>query len=238
MKQLLLITVYLLINIHTFSQEFVYIHDSANLLSTEQQYFYEQQSKKIASENGVTIFFITVSELNENVVEWLQQYYQNNADAAINTIIFFVNMDPQKRWLEVRSYGHIQQLVTTKRIQSIREVITPYMSSQEYNNAVQIYYEQIAMFLSGDIPEESSRSSFRLIITLLIAVIIGRFLTKLLLKRSGGVMTVSHSNYNQNSKISNRYDHFLYSHTTKRDIDDSKSSNSKSSSSSGGGNSF
>lgn len=158
---LIMVGSFLLANTLVYAEEdTTLVYDKASLLTPEQINSLQDHARSIGDSYNTTIYILTDSDSQKLS---RQTYMENFADSeqVTNSIIIFVNMDPDNRGVEIQGYGEDEYRISNPRVESILDVVTPYLADEDYYSAFSIFLEESQYYLEqpSDINADSSISS-------------------------------------------------------------------------------
>lgn len=185
-----------------------HIYDEAGLLSTEDIELLEQMCIKYGEKGGLEILILTHDDPNTvDGEEYIEDFYDTKVYG--NSVIMLVDM--YRRDVVLEGYGEAQYKLNSKRLDIIREDLTPYLSDGEYYDAFEIFIKGAEKYMNY-VPIYL-RAWFQLII----ALVIGAVTVSIMAYSAGGAMTAGANNYidNNHSGLIGRRDQYIRTRVTR-----------------------
>ncbi|MBE0340267.1 TPM domain-containing protein [Paenibacillus sp. 28ISP30-2] len=212
------------------------IYDEAGLLNQTEYDELNTMANQYGAERETDIIIFTSSNPdNMDVMKMTQDFYDDHGpgyDRSHGNAVI-LTMDMRNREIYLAGFYKAERYLDDDRLDKIRDEISPYLTSGNYELAFQKYIFSAHRYLGirpGVNPDSIFYSiAFQLVVSLVLAgIIVGKMVSN-----SGGRVTVNRQTYEDagNSGILEHRDQYLHTTTTKRKIEKSSSS----SGSSGGG---
>jgi len=208
------------------------IYDDANILQDVEI----QQLESLASQLGAEVdtdFIILTTTSDTDVEVYTRDFYEERQPGYDHpkgsAVILTINLQARDVYLE--SFGKAYDYLTSGRLTSIRETITPYLSDGEYYQAFRIFLNESHDYLLD--PPESLFG--QLWFQIVVSVVVGALVVGIMALNAGGKVTVNQATYlnQKTSRVLRSRDDYIRTTVTKR----KKPSNSGSSSGFRGGSS-
>lgn len=219
------------------NSDFLHISDNADIFSPEEIEDLMKQCQSISDEAKIDVIILTEEHLDVSRKQYIEDFYDSLYPAISDAVILLLNMDQNDRGVEIQGYGSCEYTISDKRIETIIAAILPYLSNEEYYNAMiefirtsescfdeepdsnykhtekdnQIYEDRETYDEGSDFVKQS-------LINFFIALAIGAVSVFIMAYNSGGKMTANQSTYldSGHSRILGRYDRYIRTTTSRR----------------------
>ncbi|MEF2968559.1 TPM domain-containing protein [Paenibacillus sp. M1] len=209
------------------------IYDEANLLSPDDMDALNAMANELGAEREIDIIIYTSDNSeNKDVMIMTEDFYDERGpgyDKPFGNAVI-LTMDMRNREIYLAGFYKGEEYLDDRRLDKIRDKITPYLSDGDYRAAFEKYIETVHRYMGYEPGVNPDNILFQLWFQIAVALVIGGLTVGVMAYRSGGRVTVGHKTYEdaKTSGVMSTYDRFLRTTVTKRKIE-------KSSSSSGGG---
>ena len=197
------------------------VHDNAGLLSQSEIDSLITRLKKLGDNYSADIVLVTTSGLGtySNEKEYADNFYDSNGYSGNGVLLLYCE-NPRGVWISTTGacrYGY-----TEAKIESICDDIIPYLKDAEYNAA----FEKFIDISEEILPRVQTLKMFgtiKIVAGMIFFALFGAFvLISILVSSMNKVRKQFNARaYEQDFRITNQSDIFLYSHTTKIRIESS-----------------
>lgn len=209
--------------------------DEADLLTNTEEKSLLTKLNEISETQEIDVIVVTINSLDgKNIRDYADDYYDYNGYGMGNDqsgILLLLSMDERKWWMSTSGAGI--SIFTDAGLDYISEQFLPDMSDGNYADSFETYATLCNDFITkakADEPYDNSnlkdlKSSenflfqYSIIISLVVGIVLALIITGVMRSKLKSVHSqVAASNYiKENSlKITERYDHFLYRHVSRR----------------------
>ncbi|UNK18783.1 TPM domain-containing protein [Paenibacillus sp. N3/727] len=209
------------------------IYDEAGLLNQEEYDELNVMANEYGAERETDIMIVTINSPEAyDVMAMTQDFYDYNGPGYDkthgNTVILMMDMTHKEFYLA--GFYKAEEYLDDERLDKIRNKITPDLKNGDYKLAFQKYIETAHRYMGFDPEVNPDNILLNIWVQLGISVVIGGIIVTLMVRRSGGRITVNSRTYEDSSSsgLMDYEDSYLHTSTTRRKIE-------KSDSSSGGG---
>lgn len=123
------------------------IYDDADLLSTSEYNELEEMCISNGEEAGINIFILTHDDPDSVDGDiYIENFYDNGNYK--DSVILLIDM--HRRDVVLQGYGTAETYLHSKRLDKIRDTITPYLSDADYKTAFQRYIEASTSYMKDD----------------------------------------------------------------------------------------
>lgn len=217
---LIILCSFILYNSTAAANEKTNVYDFANLLTEEEIGQLETMSEKLSEERETDFVILTTNDTaGKDVVKYMQDFYDENAlgydKSHGNTAILTIDM--QNREVALVGFYKAKKYLDDKRLDLIRNKITPYLSDGDYFEASQLFIGLAYDYMGYRPGVNPENILFKWWFQLVAAVLVAGVVVTLMAYRSGGRVTVNDRTYidNHTSKIIGRNDTYVRTTVTK-----------------------
>lgn len=215
------------------------IYDQADLLTPQEEQSLTQLARQYAPEHQTDFIIYTSNNPEGRDVQLMTEdlydrkafgYNQPFGNAVILT------MDMYNREVYLAGFGTAEHTLNNSRLDKVRSKITPELAAGNYEAAFAKYIQLSNEYMNYKLGTTPDNLLFKLWFQLLIAAAIGGIIVWIMAARSGGVVTVDRSTYEDSSVsgVLDSYDNYTHTTVTKHKIEKSSSSGGGGGTSSGG----
>ena len=230
-----------------------HVQDLADILTDEEEQQLSNECISSGDLSQIDILILTTNKVPENRKLYLEDFYDKHADVLTDAVLILVNMDPEKRGVEIQGYGLCEFWISDDRIEIILDEVVPFLSASEYYGAFSSYISEIDKYMalepaSNSIHTEEDNLNynenyynetktkgafFSILFNLLISTVIAGIIVMIMVINSKGKVTVNQNTYldPKNSRVLGHWDRYIRTVVTKKH----KPKENNSSSSGGGG---
>lgn len=212
------------------------IFDAAKLLNRQEYDELDALAKQYGAERETDMMIVTINSPEAyDVKKMTQDFYDKHGPGYDkphgNAVILMLDMTHREVYLA--GFYKAKQYLDDERLDKIRDKITPDLTSGDYKLAFQKYFQTAHKYMGFRPGVNPDNIFFNTWVQLGIALATGGGIVTLMVRRSGGRITVNSRTYEDasTSGIMDYEDTYLRTSTTSRKIERSSSS----SGSSGGG---
>jgi uncharacterized protein len=128
-------------------EDYQHVYDFAALLSTADAEELEQKCIDYGTTAGIDIMILTHDDSN---AVYAEDYIEDFEDQLPVGDRVYLLVDMANRIVFMEGYGKAETYIHSKRIDTIIEEITPYLSDRKYYDAFSIYIERAASYMEDD----------------------------------------------------------------------------------------
>ena len=219
-----------------------HVQDLADILTDDEEETLRQECISVGDLNEIDIFILTTDSVPENRKLYIENFYDTHDDVLTDAVLLLVNMDPDKRGVEMQGYGQCEFSLSDDRISSLLDNIVPYLSDEDYFGAFSTYINEVDYYMSIEatsdyVHTEADNEYYNenyneeimtpvdyIIGNLIFASFIGGALTIIILivnafsRLLGGFASTDRTTYmdTSNSRVLGHWDRYIRTTTTKR----------------------
>lgn len=197
-----------------------YVYDFANLLTDEEATTISKLAKDFSVERETDFVILTTNETDgRDVVQYMQDFYDEKGlgynKQHGNTAILTIDM--QHREIYLAGFYKGKEYLDDRRLDTIRNKITPFLSDGDYFNASKLFIELAHEYMGFRPGINPNSLLFKWQFQLIVSLVVGILAVTLMLYRTGGRVTVNSQTYmNDNtSRVVRRNDKYLRTSVTK-----------------------
>lgn len=214
-----------------------YVYDEANLLDSSEEELIHKKILEVKEETGMTayVFFVEAGKSdydNNKEIQNIYDYGFDNGTVETDAVMLYFDYGHQAgyRFYDVYSWEGAQRYINSDRCSSIDDYIIDNMGDGNYYSACKNFVSRISYYYNY-VP-----TLLRPGVQLIIAIVIGAFITLMIVANAGGKDTTSAATYmtNMQGAVTARRDDYIRTSVTKTRIESSSGSSGRS----GGGHSF
>lgn len=215
-----------------------HVQDLADILTEEEEESLRQECISVGDLNEIDIFILTTDSVPENRKLYIEDFYDTHDDILTDAVLLLVNMDPEKRGVEIQGYGQCEFSLSDDRIDVILDNIVPYLSDGDYFNAFFSYIYEVDHYMSIEATsdyvhteadneyydenynEEPLTHTDYIIFNLFVSVIVGAVSVLIVIivnAVSRGSITTNRNTYmdTSNSRVLGHWDRYIRTTTTR-----------------------
>ena len=216
-----------------------HVQDLADILTDDEEENLREECISVGDLNEIDIFILTTDSVPENRKVYIENFYDTHDDVLTDAVLLLVNMDPDKRGVEIQGYGQCEFSLSDDRIDSILDNIVPYLSDGDYFGAFSAYISEVDYYMSIEATsdyvhteadneyydenynEEPLTPVDYIIFNLFVSVFIGGIATLIVVLVNAlgrGSMTTNRNTYmdTSNSRVLGHWDRYIRTTTTRR----------------------
>ena len=205
------------------------VYDEAGLLTQEEAYELNALANEYGALRETDIMIVTIDSPDAyDVKEMTQDFYDDYGPGFDrwhgNTVILMLDMT--HRELYIAGFYKAKEYLDDDRLDKIRDTITSDLSDGNYKLAFQTYIEKVDYYMGFPPGVNPDNLLYNLWIQLGISVVIGGGIVTLMVRRSGGRITVNSRTYENasTSGVLAHEDRYLHTSVSRRKIESSSSS--------------
>ena len=216
-----------------------HVQDLADILTDEEEENLRNECISVGDLNEIDIFILTTDSVPENRKLYIENFYDTHDDILTDAVLLLVNMDPEKRGVEIQGYGQCEFSISDDRIELILDEIISDLSDGDYFDAFFSYIYEVDYYMSIEATsdyvhteadneyynenynEEPLTHADYIIFNLFASVVVGAIsvLIIVLVNALGrGSVTTNRNTYmdTSNSRILGHWDRYIRTTTTRR----------------------
>lgn len=227
-----IVCLFLIISVLPVIGEESRVVDDAGLLTESEITSLRKEIDEIESAYGVQTVILTI---NDNTVSDSIYYADNYLGIGDNVEGIVLLVDMYNRQVVISTRGNNTISRYRNEWETIRDMITPYLTNQEYNVACELFLELVT-----NVEETGSTTSYgyrlgnmvKSPIPYGIGLVVALIATVIITLSSKGKVTITNRTYETSDsfRLTHQMDQYLREHTTKRKIETKSSGGSRSSS--------
>ncbi|HIW32205.1 MAG TPA: TPM domain-containing protein [Candidatus Paenibacillus intestinavium] len=207
----------------------ILIFDEAELLSQEEYDTLNKLANELGGERATDIIILTTANSdNIDVVKMTENFYDDYGPGYDkphgNAVI--LTMDMRNRDIYLAGFYKAEQYLDNKRLDKIRNKITPYLSDGAYADGFEKYIATVHRYMSFKPGVNPDNILFNIWFQLGAAAVIGAIVVSIMAYNSGGRVTVNRTTYEDagTSGILDRKDQYIRTTVIKTKIEKNNSS--------------
>ena len=216
-----------------------HVQDLADILTDDEEESLRQECISVGDFNAIDIFILTTDSVPENRKVYIENFYDTHDDILTDAVLLLVNMDPDKRGVEMQGYGQCEFSISDDRIESILDNIVPYLSDGDYFGAFSAYISEVDHYMSIEatsdyVHTEADNEYYEenyneevvtpldyIIFNLFVSIVVGAIAVLVIVLINAlarGSMTANRNTYmdTSNSRILGHWDRYIRTTTTRR----------------------
>lgn len=202
------------------SEKKQYVYDFAGLLEKEEVAKLEESAQKYSAKRSTDIIILTTNDTNgKDIVPFMQDFYDEMAlgydKPHGNTAILTIDM--KNRDLYLAGFYKGKTYLDDRRLDSIRDKITPDLSSGNYFDAFHTFIKTSYKYMGIKPGVNPDNILFNIWFQLLVSIGLAGIVVGMMAYSSGGKVTVNEKTYEatDTSRVLQRRDQFIRTTTTR-----------------------
>lgn len=201
------------------SKSFVY--DEANILTDDEIAKLDQLADQYSEKRETEFIILTTNDTDgKDIEQYLQDFYDANAPGYDrphgNAAILALDVDVREVY--VAGFYHAEKYLDNDRIDSLLDQITPDLSDEQYYEAFQSFITISNRYMGFKPGIDPEFIFFKWWFQLLVSIGVGALIVKMMLRHTGGKITVNERTYQDTnrSRVLQRRDHYVRKSVTRR----------------------
>ena len=197
-----------------------YVYDYAGLLTDSEKASLENLAAELSAERGIAFIILTTNDTDGKYIKDYMSDFVDNSEVGYESpggSTAIIALDMMNRDVYLAAFGNAKTYLDYKRLEKIREKVTPALSEGNYEKGFEQFIDQ-AHYYSGYEPGfNPDNLLYKFWFQLLVSVSIAAIAVGIMVANRGGRITVDNSTYidSDNSGVTNSRDTYITTHISK-----------------------